>query len=168
MDLRDTLIAGIAQACRAALATRPPLDLAVQKGELVRQFPRFADMNDEQRLQLTRNLRTVYAAPGDRLIRQGDPPNRVWFIASGAVEVTRAGQQMRLGRGEMFGHLAVLGRTFRRGQVVAIAPCTLLTLDEVQFKALLARNSGLKDAVLLSAAQRGITLDLIQPDPTPG
>jgi len=151
---------GRIQTRRAALEARPPLDLAVQKSELVRQFPLFADMDEAQRKRLARHLRTVYAAPGDRLLRRGENPRRVWFIASGAVEVERATQVVRLGRGEMFGHLAMLRRSARSGQITAITQCTLLTLDETRFMALLSRNTALREAVLTSAEKRGVTLDL--------
>ena len=162
-ELWQALLARI-QKRRDALDTRPPLDLAVQKTELVRQFPLFSDMDEAQRKRLARHLRTVYAAPGDRLIRRGENPRRVWFIASGAVEVERGTQIVRLGRGEMFGHLAMLRRAARSGQIKAITQCTLLTLDEAQFRDLLARNKALRAAVLTSAEKRGVTLDLT-PEP---
>ena len=158
-ELWQALFARI-QARRDALETRPPLDLAVQKSELVRQFPLFADMDEAQRRRLARHLRTVYAAPGDRLLRRGEAPRRVWFIASGAVEVERGTQIVRLGRGEMFGHLALLRRGGRAGNITAITHCTLLTLDEASFIALLGRNQAIREAVLASAERRGVTLDL--------
>ena len=158
-ELWQSLMTGI-QRRRDALEARPPLDLAVQKAELVRQFPLFADMDESQRKRLGRHLRTVYAAPGDRLMRRGENPRRVWFIASGAVEVERGTQIVRLGRGEMFGHLAVLQRSARRGQITAISHCTLLRLDETRFMALLRRNRALREAVMASAQKRGVTLDL--------
>ena len=158
-ELRAALMADIAQR-RQLLAMRPPLDLAVQKSELVRQFPLFADMDDGQRRQLARQLRAVYAAPGDVLMRKGEMPRRVWFIASGAVELTRAGQKQRLGRGEMFGHLALLKRSPRRGQVVALTHCTLLALEEARFKKLLERNKALRQEVIDSAERRGMALDM--------
>lgn len=145
---------------RDELEARPPLDLAVQKTELVRRFPLFADMDENQRRQLARHLRTVYAAPGDRIVRRGENPRRVWFIASGAVEVERGAQVIRLGRGEMFGHLALLRRGTRSGQITAITRCTLLTLDEAKFIELLSRNQALREAVLASAEKRGVALDL--------
>ena len=158
-ELWQSLLVRI-QARRDALETRPPLDLAVQKSELVRQFPLFADMDETQRRRLARHLRTVYAAPGDRLLRRGENPRRVWFIASGAVEVERGTQIARLGRGEMVGHLAILRRSGRSGQITAITQCTLLTLDEAQFMVLLKRNKAIREAVMASAEKRGVTLDL--------
>lgn len=157
-ELRQVLMAGIHDR-RARLDKRPPLDLAVQKTELVRQFPLFADMDESQRRRLAGQLRTVYAAPGDVLIRRGEAPRRVWFIASGAVEVARTNQIVRLGRGEMFGHLALLRRSSRSGQITAITNCTLLTLDEHGFRRALARNDALRAAVQESAEKRGVAID---------
>ncbi len=158
-ELRQVLMSDIA-ARHTRLADRPTLDLAVQKTELVRQFPLFSDMSEGQSKRLAAQLRTVYAAPGEVLMRRGDSPRRVWFIASGAVELTRANQVVRLGRGEMFGHLALLRRGKRHGQVSAITHCTLLTLDESRFLALLRRNASLRKAVLESAEKRGVQIEL--------
>ena len=158
-ELRTALMSDI-RARRVELGKRPPLDLAVQKGELVRRFPLFAEMEASQRDRLARELRTLYAAPGDTLLKRGDIPSRVWFIASGAVEITRPGQNLRLGPGEMFGQIAMLQKTPRRGQITAITHCTLLTLDEERFKALIAKNADLRAEVLASAERRGVKLDL--------
>lgn len=159
-ELERTLTAELAQR-RARVAQRPPLDLALQKAELIAQFPLFAGMDADTRAALARRLRTRYASPGDVLIRRGETPDQVWFLASGAVEVARGTQNpQRLGRGEMFGHLTLLRRTPRVGQVTAITHCTMLTLDDAQFRELLDRDAGLRRAVADSAARRGIPIDL--------
>ncbi len=154
-------------AARAELEAQPKLDLAVQKVDLVRQFPLFADMDEAARKRLTRALVTVYAEPGTVLIRKDEIPRSVYFIASGAVESEVAGQKVRLGRGEMFGQLALLARTRRRAQIVAISPCTLLALSEARFRRLMQRNRALQEAVRESARKRGVKLppDLMPPDP---
>ena len=144
---------------RRAIETRPPLDLAVQKTELVRRFPLFADMNDKSRARLVRALRARYVQPGEVLLRRGNSPREVCFIASGAVEVDVAGQKQKLGRGEMFGYLAVLGRPRPRAQITAITHCTLLVLDEARFRRLLDRSATLRDAVEASARKRGLDSD---------
>ena len=158
-ELRAALEADL-KAARARLAVRPSLDLAVQKAELARRFPLFAAMKEVPLRRLARALRTVYASPGDVLLRPADRPRRVWFIASGAVEVTVEGESRTLGRGEMFGQLGLLTQTPRRAQVVAVTPCTLLTLDEARFLDQMKRNPALRAAVAESAAARGVPLDL--------
>lgn len=140
---------------------RPPLDLAVQKSELVRLFPLFADMDEDSRTSLARALKARYVQPGDVLMRKGDIPREVCFIASGAVEVETAGQKHKLGRGEMFGQLSLLSRETRRIQVTAISHSTLLVHDEARFRHLLERSETLRIAVKESAQRRGIATDAL-------
>jgi len=141
---------------RAAAEDRPRLDIAPQRTELFRQFPLFADLDDAALKRLGRAFQTRYVNAGDVIIRKDSPAKSVFFIASGAVELEVASQTWRLGRGEMFGQLAVLMNKTRRAEVRAIAPSTLLVLDEERFRRLLSRSEALQDAVRASAAKRGI------------
>ncbi|KGM87046.1 sodium/proton antiporter, CPA1 family [Roseovarius mucosus DSM 17069] len=138
---------------------RPKLDVAVQKAELVRQFPLFADLDERSLRQLTRALRTRYVNEGDVILRKDTPARRVFFIASGAVELAVAGQTWRLGRGEMFGQMAILMQKPRRTAATAISSSTLLVLDEARFRRLLKRSAGLQEAVRQSAKARGVKTD---------
>jgi hypothetical protein len=104
---------------------------------------------------------TRHLPEGAVILRRDDAANAVWFIASGAVEVEVAGQDWRLGRGEMFGHLALLTRAARRARVTAITPCTLLVLDQSRFLRLLARSPALRAAVRASAEKRGLDPDRV-------
>jgi monovalent cation:H+ antiporter, CPA1 family len=144
---------------RAKVEGRPHLDFALQKDAFLRSFPLFEGMSDAQRRQLARALRTHHIEPGTVLLRKGEVSSCVYFIASGAVELERKGQKFRLGRGEFFGHIGLLTRQPRSAMISAISHCTLLSLDEVRFKRLLARNRSLYDAVLHSAELRGVRLD---------
>lgn len=138
---------------------RPKLDVAVQKAELVRQFPLFAYLDERSLRQLTRALRTRYVNEGDVILRKDTPARRVFFIASGAVELAVAGQTWRLGRGEMFGQMAILMQKPRRTAATAISSSTLLVLDEARFRRLLKRSAGLQEAVRQSAKARGVKTD---------
>ena len=157
-ELRQALASGIGKR-RGALARRPELDLAIQRMALVATFPLFADMPVDRRKMLMREMRTVYAVPGTVLLRRNEVPRQVWFIVSGALEQVRGPQITRLGPGEMFGHLALIRRTMRRGQTTAITDCTLLTLDEGRFLDMLKADETLRLAVLSSAEKRGVPLD---------
>ncbi|MCF1710148.1 cation:proton antiporter [Tabrizicola sp. J26] len=158
-ELRSELMSKIGQQ-QSQIEDLPDLDLALQKTELVRSFPLFAGLGAEQQKQLASRLRTVYAAPGDILLREDERPRRVWFISSGAVEVMRAGQKALLGRGDMFGQLAVLTGQPRRARVTAVASCTLLTLDDAGFLALVRGNEAFAEQAVAAAAKRGVKLDL--------
>lgn len=160
-ELHTTLQQGLATA-RHEADLRPHLDLAVQKSDLVRQFPLFTDMDDDSRKRLARALRTRYVQPGEVLRRKRDTPREVCFIATGAVEIETAGHRLRLGRGDMFGQLSLLSRQTPRAQVTAISHTTLLVLDEPRFRRLLKRSQSLRDAVLKSAEKRGLDVASLQ------
>ncbi|SMH29292.1 cation:proton antiporter [Maritimibacter sp. HL-12] len=141
---------------RAAAEDRPQLDIALQRTELVRQFPLFSALEEPEIKRLSRALKTRYVNAGDVIIHKDSVARSVYFIASGAAEVETAGQTWRLGRGEMFGQMSVLMKKSRRTEVRAIAPSTLLELDEARFRRLLSRSAALQDAVRASAEKRGI------------
>ena len=106
--------------------------------------------------RLGRSITTRHVDAGEAVLRKESAAKSVFFIASGAVELESAGQSWRLGRGEMFGQMAILTNRARRADVRAIAPTTLLVLDEERFWRLLERSRALREAVLTSAEKRGI------------
>ncbi|MBT8467568.1 MAG: cation:proton antiporter, partial [Deltaproteobacteria bacterium] len=95
---------------RAAAEERPRLDIALRWAELVRHFTIFADLDEVALKRLGRALKTRYVNAGDIVLKKDFAARSVFFIASGAVEMEAAGQTWRLGRGEMFGQLALLSR----------------------------------------------------------
>jgi CPA1 family monovalent cation:H+ antiporter len=151
---------------RLAVDDRPRLDIAVQREDLVRQFPAFADLNDKAMKKLIRALKTRYVDAGKVILRKDSAVKSVFFIASGAVELESAGQTWRLGRGDMFGYMAILMNRPRRVEVHAIAPSTFLVLDEARFRSLLKRSAPLKEAIRTSAQRRGIDPELLTLDDT--
>jgi monovalent cation:H+ antiporter, CPA1 family len=158
-ELHTALIEDISRR-RLAAEQRPRLDVAVQRAEIVRQFPLFDGMDDTLLRQLSRALRTRYVDAGEVIMRRDAPVRSVYFVASGAVEMALPSQPLRLGRGEMFGQLAILTARRRPVEVRAITPSILLVLDETRFRRLLRRSAALREAVLESARKRGLSDDL--------
>ncbi|WP_299681088.1 cation:proton antiporter [uncultured Roseobacter sp.] len=149
---------------RARAEERPRLDIALQRTELVRQLPLFAGLEEGALRRLGRALRTRYADAGEVILDKETPAKSVFFIASGAVELESAGQSWRLGRGEMFGQMTVLMQRSLRAEVRAIAPSTLLVLNETRFRRLLGRSDVLQEAVRASAVKRGLDPTAIPPN----
>lgn len=156
-ELHTALMEGIS-ARRAAAERRPRLDLVLQRAELVQQFPLFADLDEPTRRRLGQNLITQYANIGDVIIAKNTVAKSVYFIASGAVELERAGQTWRLGPGEMFGQLSILEQRPLRAEARSMTLSTLLVLDEARFRRLLDRSPAVRDAVRTSAERRGEVL----------
>ncbi|WP_339112012.1 cation:proton antiporter [Thioclava sp. GXIMD2076] len=138
---------------------RPMLDLQVQRADILRRMRLFEDLDERIRKPLGRSLRTRYFDPGDKIMRKERHARSVFFIASGAVELETAGQISRLGRGDMFGELALLTGKPRRTDVRAIAPSTILELDEKRFRKLLRRSPAIREAAREAAEKRGISID---------
>ena len=156
-ELYTALMTDIAER-RSASEDRPKLDIAVQRSELLRQFPIFADLDDAALRRLVRVMRTIYVDSGELIVARNSPPKSVFFIALGAVELKGAGHSWRLGRGEMFGQMAILTKKPFLTDARAIAPSTLLVMDETRFRRLLSRSEVLQQAVTASAEKRGIEI----------
>lgn len=133
---------------------RLPLDRPLRNRDIVRTSVLFREADETVVQTVADALVTVFAAPGEVLIRRGDPGGSVYFIASGAVEVDLGHRKVRLGRGEMVGELAVLGRRPRRSEVRAISYATLFCLDGERFRALMQAVPSLREHVERTAAER--------------
>jgi CPA2 family monovalent cation:H+ antiporter-2 len=128
--------------------------LRLQAQELVSKFPLFASLDANAREELLTFFRARSAAPGERLIRAGDRADAVFFISSGAVEVSVAGRKIPLGPGDFFGEMGLLSGERRSADVTAIDYCELLTLDQRDFRQFIARYPQLRATVDEMAARR--------------
>jgi monovalent cation:H+ antiporter, CPA1 family len=129
---------------RRQLRRAPALDLGLSAKELVRRVPLFRDLEDRRLEEIVRLMRPRLAVPGERLITKGERGDRMYVIASGAVEVQLPGGPVRLGTGEVFGEIALLTRRPRSADVDALGYCQLLGLDGRAFRAFLRADPELK------------------------
>lgn len=120
---------------------RPRLDLRLNTRDLAHQLPMLEGLSDHQVEQISKLFRPCFAVPGEFIIRRGDRGSAVYFISTGAVEVRLpTSQTIRLGRGDFFGEMALLGRRRRMADVVALTYCHLLVLNATEFKEFLNSN----------------------------
>ncbi|HEX6113880.1 MAG TPA: cation:proton antiporter [Geminicoccaceae bacterium] len=139
---------------RAEASVRPNLDLGLDIRELVRQVPLFKSLAPGDLEKICQLLRPRFAVPGERLIRRGERGNEMYFISSGAVEVSVGKHRLRLGRGDFVGELALLDEQRRRADVTALGYCQLLALGADDFKSLLAVDPAIREAINRVAADR--------------
>lgn len=132
---------------RAVAEERLELDLAVQRAELVKQYPLFADLDEASSRKLARHLQSRYVNTDTVVINKNSTEKKVYFIASGAVEQESEGRLTRLGPGEIFGVMTFLPGEHRQIRVRTIVPSTLLVLDEVRFRRLLERSPKLREVM---------------------
>lgn len=79
------------------------------------------------------------AHPGLHIIRADDAGFELYIILSGTADVLREGQVVAtLGKGDVFGEMAILGGAHRNADVVATSVMSLLSMTASEFRHLAA------------------------------
>ena len=81
---------------RAIASERPSLDLGLKLTEMLAKVPIFASLKEDQIARLAQMLTPELFTPGERIIRAGDQGDKMYFIASGVVDVLVAPDPVRL------------------------------------------------------------------------
>jgi predicted MFS family arabinose efflux permease len=104
--------------------------------ELLQTLPIFAPLPVQTLERLASELRPVPVGAGTMVFRQGDPGDRFYLVASGAVDVEIDGRPQRsLGPGEAFGEIALLRDLPRTATVTAASDTQLYALEREEFVA---------------------------------
>lgn len=122
--------------------------------DLVAKVPFFKNVGASAIADVARLLRPRDYPARAVIVRRGERGDCMYFIASGEVEVRLRPATVRLGPGEFFGEIALLTGGPRNATIVATQPCTLLTLDIVDFRQLLGHQPGLARVVSEEAERR--------------
>jgi GNAT superfamily N-acetyltransferase len=106
-------------------------------------IPLLDDLDGMETTRLLAAARQLGAAPGEGVLREGEPGDEMFLILEGAVEVSRNLPRGRrvlttLGAGQIFGEGAFLLGTPRSADVVALSECHLLSINAAEFDALSA------------------------------
>jgi hypothetical protein len=97
---------------------------------------------------------------GEVIFRQGDPPDRLYSIGRGEVEIVREdlvrGEAIlaRLGPGEFFGEMGILANAPRMATVRAATDLEVLSIHRVYFGPLLSYLPSLREGILAEYRRR--------------
>jgi Cyclic nucleotide-binding domain len=121
---------------RALLALDAPDPAVADRASLLRQHPIFAPLADGTLEQLARRLEPVEVGASTEVIRQGDPGDCVYIVASGDLAVDVDGRPgAHLGPAEVFGEIALMRDVPRTASVRAVTDSSLFTLGRDDFLA---------------------------------
>jgi CPA1 family monovalent cation:H+ antiporter len=137
-EIYDDLRRSVDEARRAG--SRPRFDLGLDTSQLIGRFDLLAGLDKHQLTRVQRLLRPKFTVPNERVVREGERADAVYFIASGTVEVRMPDQRIQLGSGSFFGEMALLTRQPRRADVVSLTFCRLLALRKSDFERFMAEN----------------------------
>lgn len=112
----------------------------------LRALAPFTHLGTEPLAELLEHGEWVSAAPGDELVRMGEPGDAFYVIERGQADVVQGGERIgHLGAGSYFGELALIGDAPRSASVIATTPMRLFRLDREGF-----------ERVVLEAFDRGV------------
>jgi CPA1 family monovalent cation:H+ antiporter len=132
---------------RSVAELRPSLDLGLKLTEMLEKVPIFAGFKGQDIARLAQMLTPELFLPGERIIRAGDQGDRMYFIASGIVDVLVAPNPVRLKSGDFFGEMALLTDNPRNADVVSAGYTNMLELRRRDFETLLRTNPEMKQNI---------------------
>lgn len=101
---------------------------------IVRGVPMFAPLSGPVLERLAGDAIRVVARPGESIVEAGQVGDRFYVLTEGTAEVEVHGRPpRRLGPGDAFGEIALLGDIPRTATVRAASPATLLAIDRGPF-----------------------------------
>ena len=154
-------------------------DRRARAASLLASVPLFRNLSSEQRQVLLASAAEQSFAPGHVLIRESDPPDRLFVILSGRVRVLEVAPDSpvelivgELGEGEIIGELSMLRNQSRSATVVAIERTQCLVLPQSEFLKVLQSSTELAVSLLRTLAGRLYETDRrlsrYAPDPVTG
>lgn len=122
--------------------------------DLVAKVPFFHNLGASVIAEVARALRPSEYPQGAVIVRRGEQGDCMYFVVEGEVEIEIQPAPVYLGPGTFFGEAALLTGAPRNASVVATRPCTLLTLDIVDFHELRGRQPELARVIHEEADRR--------------
>jgi MFS family permease len=117
------------------------------------EHPIFAGLPVARLESAARQLVEMAVAPGEVVIRQGDPADRFFLVGEGTLSVTQVGDEeerelRQLSRGDVFGEIGLLRGVPRTATVTAVTEGSLFALDAADFAELVGSGPGLGTRLL--------------------
>jgi MFS family permease len=123
------VVLGVPSLHKIDLVIEPPTSLGLLRG-----VPLLALLPEPTLEALARSAVRVEAAPGEAVIREGEPGELFYIVESGDVEITKEGRHVAaLGAGDYFGEIALLRDVPRTATVTAKSETVLQALDRATF-----------------------------------
>lgn len=111
-------------------------------------------------VEITSRMRPRSFAPGDTIVQEGDAPEYFYILAKGEVQVTardKTGVERelrRMGPGEFFGEIGLLGNRPRTATIIATEPSEVLVMDRFTFAELVDGSERTRDQLARAMGER--------------
>jgi putative ABC transport system ATP-binding protein len=114
--------------------------------EFLRAVDLFRALTPTQLTEVAEKMTKRHFAPGETIIREGEPGEEFYLISDGEVDVVRADHEVaRLVRGEFFGEVALISGEPRNATVVATEPLDTFVLGKSDFQAAVVSSPSFRE-----------------------
>jgi CRP/FNR family transcriptional regulator, cyclic AMP receptor protein len=123
--------------------------------DLLAALPLFLSLTPDELAAVAGWSERRTASPGERIVGEGASGYCFFVIRDGVAAVTQDGLALgRLGPGDFFGEMAILGDGRRTATVTAVEPTTLLVFFGTEFRRLEAELPSVAEQIRQTMAQR--------------
>jgi CRP-like cAMP-binding protein/small-conductance mechanosensitive channel len=128
--------------------------------DILNQTPIFRLLEAPELTELGERLHYLPFAPGERIIRQGDDGESMYFVSAGQVAINYVGsdgsenQVAVLGPGEFFGEISLLTGAAHNASAIATTRVTCYRLDKSGLEGIVARRPELAEDMSVVMARR--------------
>ncbi|APR83092.1 cAMP protein kinase regulatory chain [Minicystis rosea] len=133
----------------AALRSDDPMLGVLEKLVTLREAPLFRGLSGEELYPVGEIAQIIVHAPGDLVVRQGDPGDALFVVSKGTLRVQKDDKVLsEISRGAVFGEMALLDGAPRAATVEAVTDAELLRVPRSEFEALLDESPEIARAVI--------------------
>jgi len=125
----------------------------------LQQIPMFRDLEVSKLKLMAFAGQRITCRRGELLFDEGDPPDAVYVILEGEVEVIRTGAAgevvlARLGKNELIGEIGVLCNKCRNARIIAQSDVHALRIDKITFMQIVQQVPQLAMAIIRELSER--------------
>jgi len=136
--------------------------------DILRRTPIFRLLDDPDLFELGARLHHLTFAPGERIIRQGDEGDSMYFLTTGKVAINYSGTDRAellvsvVEAGEFFGETSLLTGEVRNTDAVALTRVDCYRLDKLGLEGIINRRSNLAEDMSVVMAHRQMELAVVR------
>ena len=121
----------------------------LEKVLILRDSSLFIGLSGEELYPVAEIAQSALFSTGNLVVREGDPGDALFVVASGTFQIEKAGTKLReIRAGAVFGEVALLDGAPRAASVVALTDGQLLRIPRAEFEALLDESPELARGVI--------------------
>jgi CRP-like cAMP-binding protein len=137
------------------MSTVPPGPSRGVDADRILAQPLFASLSHAEAEEFAGFCQVQHVEPGHDVFTQGGLAVAFFVIESGEAEAVADGQVLRrMGPGDWFGEIAIVGQSHRTATVSAVSPLTVIAMTSFEFRRLEAEQPAVAETIRQTTQRR--------------